>query len=287
MLLLGAHLSIAKGFHHALLTAKKLKCNCVQIFVKNQRQWRAPAISSEAVSQWQATRQKLADDVLHVIGHSGYLINLASDSRTIRERSAQGLEDELVRCELLGIDRLVMHPGSHRGQGADQGIRWVADALDRILPRAPGVTVLLEVTCGAGHCLGGTIEELARLMDACRLGGRLGCCLDTCHLFAGGYDLATESALNRLMEKVDRQIGMEKIGCVHMNDSVGSLGSHLDRHAHIGKGRIGMEVFRYLLNVPELMGVPKVIETPKGAKGSLTFDRKNLSILRAMVERRA
>jgi len=164
MVLLGAHLSIAGGYQNALLLAGELKCNCVQIFVKNQRQWKARDLSAEEISLWKQTRDACSGEILHVIAHSAYLINLAGDSK-IRELSIRALADELGRCEALGIDRLVLHPGSHRGQGTDEGIRRVVQGLDEVVKDFPKVKVLLETTAGAGNCLGGTIEEIAEIIQ--------------------------------------------------------------------------------------------------------------------------
>jgi deoxyribonuclease IV len=282
MLLLGAHLSIAGGLHLALLKAQKLHCNCVQIFVKNQRQWQAAALTRSAIEQWRQTRRTLGGQVLHVVAHGGYLINLASDSSAVRRRSVRSLRDELQRCRLLEIDRLVIHPGSHRGQGVVRGIKHVAKALNEVLPDVPGVSLLLEGTAGAGHCLGGTVEELSQLLDSSRFPERLGCCLDTCHLFAAGCLPSTDTGLAILMDAIDRQIGIDKVGCIHLNDSAGPAGSHMDRHAHIGKGLIGLDLFRRILNNEALMHIPKIIETPKGPGESLTFDRRNLGCLRGL-----
>ncbi len=284
-LLLGAHLSVAGGFHQALLTAEKLKCNCLQIFLKNQRQWKATDLDPEMVEKWKQTRDRLGSKIEHVIGHSGYLINLASDSPKIRDLSFQSLQDELHRCEVLGVDRLVLHPGSHRGQGTKEGIRLVSESLDRILKKFINTTILLENTAGAGHCLGGNIEELSQLIENSRVPERLGCCLDTCHLYASGYALYPKSSFDSLMEKIDRRIGIHKIGCFHFNDSVGGLGSHLDRHEHIGKGRIGLDAFRLFLTDRALIKIPKIIETPKGQGVSPGFDEKNLNRLRRLADK--
>jgi len=276
MLLLGAHLSISGGHHKALVLARKLKCNCVQVFVKNQRQWKAPDLTPEDLSAWNQTRAELEDEILHIVAHSAYLINLASDDAKVRSQSVIALADELHRCEQLGIDRLVLHPGSHRGQGTERGMELVTQALDTVLEDSRGVKILLETTAGAGNCLGGTIDEIARLTQMSRFPDRLGCCLDTCHLFAAGYKLWPERAFADLIGEIDSKLGLERVGCIHLNDSCGPLGSHLDRHTHIGKGCIGVEAFKAIVRSGSLSGIPKIIETPKGPKESLGFDRKNL-----------
>jgi deoxyribonuclease IV len=281
--LLGAHLSVAGGYHNALLTAEELKCNCLQIFLKNQRQWSAPELDPEMVKKWKETRNRLGSKILHVIGHSGYLINLASDNPKIREMSYLSLGEELRRCEILEIDRLVLHPGSHRGQGVKVGIDLVSQALNKLLSQHKKTMILLENTAGAGNCLGGNIEELAQIIDKSKFPERLGCCLDTCHLFANGYMLSPKSIHDKLLSDIDHEIGIGKIGCFHLNDSIGSLGSHLDRHEHIGKGRIGIEAFRLFLTDRILARIPKIIETPKGPGVSTEFDKRNLNRLRNLV----
>jgi deoxyribonuclease IV len=283
-LLLGAHLSVAGGYHHALLAAEKLKCNCLQIFLKNQRQWSAPELDPAIVEEWKATRTRLGSKILHVVGHSGYLINLAGDDPLNRERSFHSLEEELRRCEILGIDRLVLHPGSHRGQGTREGLRLVTEALDQLLSKYSKTIILLENTAGAGNCLGGKIEDLSCLIEKSRYPERMGCCLDTCHLFASGYEINLKSRYDNTLRDIDRMIGIEKIGCFHLNDSVGPLGSHLDRHEHIGLGNIGLEAFRFILTDPRLEKIPKIIETPKGIGTDGGLDRKNLNRLRKLVD---
>jgi deoxyribonuclease-4 len=285
MLLLGAHLSIAGGCHHALFAAHKLKCNCVQLFVKNQRQWQMSPISDSDLELWNVTRQKFQKEILHIIAHSGYLINLASDRDEVRTLSRQALREELVRCNQMNIDHLVLHPGSHRGQGEKQGIKLVAAGLDAVLAEIPSVKILLETTAGGGHCLGGTIEQIARLIDASKRSERLGCCLDTCHLHAAGYRLEPESQLDELLKTIDRLIGIDCIGCIHMNDAKGAIGSHLDRHEHIGRGLIGIDSFRHILQHKKLADIPKIIETPKTPGLPMTNDRKNLSVLRNLYGR--
>jgi deoxyribonuclease-4 len=282
MLLLGAHLSIAGGCHHALLAAHKLKCNCVQLFVKNQRQWQMTPISDSDLELWNVTRLKFQKEIVYIIAHSGYLINLASDRDEVRTLSLQALREELTRCSRMGIEHLVLHPGSHRGQGEKQGIKLVAAGLDAALAENPSVKILLETTAGGGHCLGGTIEQIACLIDASKHPERLGSCLDTCHLHAAGYSFQSCDQLDELLKKIDRLIGLDRIGCIHVNDAKGAIGSHLDRHEHIGRGLIGIDSFRYILQHKKLVDVPKIIETPKTPGLQMTNDRKNLSVLRKL-----
>jgi deoxyribonuclease-4 len=282
MLLLGAHLSIAGGCHNALLAASELQCNCVQLFVKNQRQWQMSPISEHDLELWTSTREKLKNQIVSIVAHSGYLINLASDREDVRTLSNQALRDELTRCNQMGIDRLVLHPGSHRGQGESSGVALVAAGLDAILAEIPTVKILLETTAGGGHCLGASIEQIARLIDTSKYSDRLGCCLDTCHLHAAGYPLWPKDQLDDLFNLIDRQIGLSRIGCIHLNDAKGAAGSHLDRHEHIGQGQIGIEAFRYILLQKRLSEVPKIIETPKIPGLQFNNDKKNLLLLREL-----
>ncbi len=280
-LLLGAHCSIAGGFHNALEITHKLNANCLQIFVRNQRQWRAPAITEEQLEYWNATKRKFEKEISHIIAHASYLINLASDNSETRKRSIKSLHEELQRARKLGISRYVLHPGNHKGQGLPKGIELIAKALDEILPEFSDITILLETTAGAGTSIGSTIEEIAEIISKSKYPERIGCCLDTCHLFVSGYDLSTEKKFDSFIKKLDNLLELRKIGCVHMNDSIGKFRSHLDRHWHIGKGNIDINVFKYVLNSQEFMNVPKIIETPK-SDCALENDLKNLGILKSL-----
>lgn len=279
MLLLGAHLSIAGGCHNALLAARELGCTCVQLFVKNQRQWKMSPMTEHDLELWNSTRRDVQGPIVSIIAHSGYLINLASDREEVRALSHQALRDELTRCNQMGIDRLVLHPGSHRGQGDAEGITLVTAGLDAALAEIPGVKILLETTAGSGHCLGASIEQIARLIDGSAHRDRLGCCLDTCHLHAAGYSLWPKEQIDELFDSIDRQIGLDRVGCIHLNDAKGPKGSHLDRHEHIGQGQIHIETFKYILTCKSLSKVPKIIETPKIPGVQYENDKKNLSVL--------
>jgi deoxyribonuclease IV len=285
MLLLGAHMSISGGLHNAISPAIELGCSCFQMFVKNQRQWNAAKLSDKAVADWnKAMQSEAGSKIEQVIVHSGYLINLASDSEEIREKSKKALLDELLRCKRLGIDKLVLHPGSHRDQGVKVGMELVTAGLQWAIEQSESVNILLETTAGAGSSIGSSIEQIAELIDTSKYSDRLGCCLDTCHLFAAGYELSPDEKLEELLASIDKQIGLSKIGCIHLNDSKGKVGGHLDRHEQIGKGEIGEEPFRYIMRHPKLENVVKIIETPKGEDKNGNYDDRNLSLLREMVK---
>lgn len=284
MLLLGAHLSVAGGVDRAIGLANQLGCNCLQIFVKNQRQWSAKPLDEEVVERWHAAKSASDPAIECVVAHSAYLINLAGDA-AIRQKSVAALAEELTRCGQLGIDRLVLHPGSHRGQGADVGIDLIAAGLTEAMKRAEGaenVRILLEVTAGAGDTLGETLEEIAQMIDRCKGRKRLGLCLDTCHLFAAGVNLADRQLYDNLITRADELIGLDWLGCVHLNDSLGACGSHRDRHQAIGEGEIGLACFEYFMSDKRLATVPKIIETPKSEDDELAEDRRNLATLRKL-----
>lgn len=282
MLLLGAHCSISGGYHNAIFTAQKLKCSCLQIFVKNQRQWLAGIIDEKAVQLWNEARNNVKPKIVHVIAHSSYLINLASDDASVRKKSIAALHEELERCNTLGINRYVIHPGSHKGKGFDVGMKHLTRGLNTVLSKINNVTILLETTAGAGNSMGSTIEEISEMIRSCDYPEKLGCCIDTCHLFVSGYELWPAEKIEQLIDKIDTLIGLDNLGCIHLNDSMGKIGSHLDRHEQIAKGYIGIEPFRHIMCEKRLKNIPKIIETPKSPDAALDFDDQNLTLLRKL-----
>lgn len=280
--LIGAHMSIAGGLDQALLRGQRLGCETIQIFVKSNVQWRMPPLAREELVRFTAAVQK--SGIWPVFAHSSYLINLGSSSTRVLRRSVRSLADEMRRVADLGLPWLVLHPGSHGGRGIAEGIKKVASCLDEVLSQSPGsrARILLETTAGQGNSVGWRFEQLEEIMARVSLRRRLGICFDTCHVFAAGYDISTPSGYRRVMKEFDAAIGIEKIAAFHLNDSVGVAGSRLDRHAHIGKGKLGLGAFRLLLNDPRFAGLPMVLETPKG-KG-VAADRRNLRVLRALME---
>jgi len=284
----GAHLSIAGGVHHALRAAHDLGCDCLQIFVKNQRQWSAPPLDRMEIRRWSRARRRLT--VRPIYAHAAYLINLASPDETIWRRSIDAFTDEVRRCELLGIRRLIVHPGSHRGAGPEAGIARIIRAVDEICNQTTGsrVRILLETTAGQGDTLGDRFEQLAEIIARARERNRLGVCLDTCHVFAAGYELRLRRGYDRTLADLDRHVGLRHVRCIHVNDSKGDLGSKIDRHEHIGQGCLGLRAFRLLVNDPRLIGVPKILETPKGTNArGCDFDRLNLARLRRLIAGRS
>ena len=280
----GAHMSVAGGIHNAFEAGARVACESLQIFVKNQRQWSAPPLDPAAIEACReaATRTGLTP----VVAHASYLLNLASPDAAQRKRSIDALLDELGRCEMLGVDHLVFHPGSTMGDTVPASLKRVAKGLDEVRKRAPGdhTMILIECTAGAGNTVGRSFEELAGILDGLRRPERVGLCLDTCHLFAAGYDFRKEDAYQEMVARLDSLIGTERVRCIHVNDSKGEAGSHLDRHEHIGKGRIGKAGFAHFVNDPRFASLPMILETPKGKDGRGTdLDKVNLKRLRAML----
>jgi len=277
-LILGAHLSIAGGLHLALHRAVELDCTALQIFTRNASQWRAKPLSAEAVTEFRRTREEVGP--IAVAAHASYLINLGSPDRRLRDRSIRSLVQELKRCEALGIEHLVLHPGAHMGAGEERGLRRIASALRRAHARTSGfeVKTVLENTAGQGTGLGHRFEQLARIIDDVDAPDRLRICFDTAHAFAAGYDFRTPRGYAAFWEDVDRLIGLENLAIFHLNDSRRDVGSRVDRHAHIGRGKIGREAFGRLMRDRRFGRVPKVLETPK--EGDM--DRRNLALLRRL-----
>lgn len=278
-LMLGTHVSVAGGFLKACDRAEFLGVDCAQLFAKNERQWKGKPIAAEDAAGFRERREAIGLAV--VVSHDSYLINLASGKEEIVEKSVAAFADELDRADLLGLEWVVTHPGSHTGDGADVGIERFAARLDAILsPRAPGAGVLLEVTAGQGTALGASFEEIARILEGLSPAAkrRAGVCLDTCHAFAAGYDLSTAAGFRSTWKEFDRLIGMDRLKCLHVNDSKKGLGSRVDRHEHIGQGALGELPFRLIMTSEEFRGVPKILETEKSE--DLHEDVMNLALLR-------
>lgn len=265
--LLGAHVSIAGGTPNAIERAREAGLDACQIFVKNASQWRAKPLSSGEVESFR--RQREAAGIERVVAHGTYLVNLAATDPANRERSVATLGNEVDRATALGLDGLVVHPGAHLGRGEEAGLVRIARSIDRVLERRPeaAAPILLECTAGQGTVLGYRFEQLARIIEQSRHGDRLGICVDTCHAFAAGYAIDRRSGFDAMLESVSKLFGMERLGCLHLNDSRHALGSRRDRHANLGNGEIGIETFRWLVNDPRLEGIPMILETPIGEDG--------------------
>jgi len=280
--LLGAHFSIAKGLHHALFTAGDYDCTAVQIFTKNASTWKERTFSGKDIRLFDEARQKTG--IQHIASHTSYLINLASPEKKKYAMSCEALKQELIRCEALEIPLVVLHPGSHMDSGVEAGIKRIASAVNKIFDSLPenSTRLLLETTAGQGSGLGHTFEQIAAMMAKIKRGDRLGVCLDTCHIFAAGYDLRTEMAYRKTFDTFDAVIGLEQLYWIHLNDSKREIGARIDRHEHIGQGFIGETAFKLLMNDSRLKSIPKVLETPKG-KSEKDWDQVNLTKLRGFL----
>ena len=276
-------MSIAGGLYRALERGAALECGAVQIFLKNQRQWAARPLGADEIRDFAVARRATA--IRHVFAHASYLINLAAlDARQWRQ-AVDAFTDELERAEALGLSCVVIHPGSHAGAGAEAGLARVTEALNEVTRRTAGyrVKIALENTAGGGGTLGRSFAELAALLDRSARPERIGVCLDTCHLFVCGYDIRTNAGWAAAMSECGETCGFGRVLAVHVNDAQAALGSCLDRHEHIGRGRLGLRPFRQLLNDARFAGVPKVLETPKEPEPAA--DRRNLAVLRRLCRR--
>jgi len=279
--LLGAHMSIAGGIGNAFIEGKKVNCDAIQIFTKSSRQWASKPYSKEEIEQFHLNRKETG--IGAVIAHDSYLLNIGSPDAALRARSIAAFIDELERCEMLGVTNLVAHPGAHVGAGELDGIKTIAKSLDEVHKACPGygVKVTLEITAGQGSNLGYRFEQIGNMIDATRESDHLRVCFDTEHAFAAGYDIRTRDGYERTFGEFDEAIGIELLAAFHLNDSKKEFNSRVDRHEHIGKGFIGIEAFRMLVNDRRFWGLPMCLETPKGP--DLKEDRENLELLRSLI----
>lgn len=278
-------MSVSGGLAKALFRGEKRGCQVIQIFTKNPNRWISKELSLKEIDAFHEARATTS--VEPVATHDSYLINLASPRRESRNRSLQALLDELVRADRLRIPYVVIHPGAHLGDGEKKGIGRISEALNRILDRTSQfrVKILLETTAGQGTSLGYRFEQLAEIIRRTEFQERLGVCLDTCHVFAAGYDFGDKKAYKRLVRDFDAIIGLNRLRLFHVNDSRRRLGSRIDRHEHIGQGLIGEEAFSFFLKSPLFEDLPFLLETPKGTDTSGTdLDLMNLNVLRRLME---
>src|SRR5436190_7041399 len=279
----GSHLSIAGGMHNALLKAEEFGMDTVQVFTKNQQQWKCSPLSGECIAEWKSHAKRLK--FKRTVSHDSYLINLAATNPEFWRKSVELFVEELSRCNQLGIPYLVTHPGAHMGAGEVEGLAKVAAALDVVHDMVPdgGVITCLEITAGQGSSLGYRLEQLAMIMDRVKHPKRLGVCLDTAHLFAAGYDFRGRK-YGKFMKELDRVLGRERVKVIHVNDSKKGLGSRVDRHDHIGHGLIGLEGFRGLVRDSFFDSIPKILETPKEkAPDGRDWDEVNVETLRGLM----
>ncbi len=275
-------MSIGGGVHRAIERSCSVECTAMQIFVKNNMQWFARPLAPEEIAAFLRHAQR--NQLSSVFAHANYLINLAATNPQFHANSLRALAEELVRADQLELPFLVLHPGAHLGAGEEAGLEKIVssiDAVHAVLPKTK-TRIALETTAGQGSCLGDSFDHLAHILDSVREPERLCVCLDTAHVFAAGHDLQTESATRKMFADFDRRIGLKRLAALHLNDSKTACGSRVDRHEHIGKGKIGLPAFRFIMRDRRFRKIPKVLETPKGKE--LLEDVENMKTLRALLD---
>lgn len=279
---LGAHMSIAGAIYNAVLSGQKATCEVIQIFTKSSNQWKAKELTDEEVARFFDEQKQTGVKV--ICSHVSYLINLASPDDELYQKSMDAFEIELERCHLLKIPQLVIHPGSHVGSGEETGLRRIATAINKVLEQLPDgkSSVCLETTAGQGTNLGYRFEQLAQIINMVDDKSRISVCLDSCHIFAAGYALSDPKEYRNTIKEFDTIIGLKRLKVLHLNDSKKPFSSKKDRHEHIGRGEMGIEPFRNILNDHRLNRKPMILETPKGE--DLLEDIENLKTLRALIK---
>jgi len=282
--LLGAHVSIAGGISNAPDRGVKSGCGAIQLFTQNSNQWKGKAITDAEAALFK--ERLAASGLAEVVSHDIYLINLAAAPGEVRDKSLVAFREELERCARLDIRKIVMHPGSHNGDGEGIGIKRICEAFDLLLSQVPQFTgkVLLENTAGQGSNLGYRFDHLKAIIQGSSCPERFGVCFDTCHAFAAGYQITEPDGYRRTFDELDAAVGIQALQAFHLNDSKKGLGCKVDRHEHIGQGALGLEPFRFILNDPHFALTPKFIETPKGEKDQVEMDQANLALLRSLVQ---
>jgi deoxyribonuclease IV len=284
MSILGAHQSIAGGYHRAVELAHEYGCDCVQLFTKNTNQWAAKDITQDEAQRFRAALDNLG--ISHPVAHDSYLINLASPDPRLWRRSVAAFAEELRRADTLSIPYVVTHPGAYTTGTEEVGLRNIVRALDEIHAQSNRLHAqcLLETTAGQGTSLGWRFEQLAEIINHVKEPDRLGVCFDTCHVFAAGYALGTPSEYGATMAEFDRLVGLNRIKAFHLNDSRRERGSRIDRHQHIGHGELGLEPFRLLLADSRFRDVPMYLETPKEQNEGADWDGINMQTLRGLAK---
>ncbi len=279
---LGAHLSIEGGIHRAIERGKELGCNTIQIFLRNRNRWKARDIGEEESKKFKEYAKKW--EIFPLIAHAIYLINLSSPDSNIFKKSLEVLQEEIKKCKELNIQYFIVHPGFHLGSGEKEGIRKFGLALREILSEAE-VEILIENSAGGGTQIGWNFEQIEEIINLAK--GKLGLCIDTCHLFSAGYPIHHEYGFEKTVAEIERRIGWEKIKVIHLNDSKREFGSKIDRHEHIGLGKIGMEGFRFFLHFHAFKFLPFIIETPSGKDSNgVDMDLVNMRRLKSIWEER-
>jgi deoxyribonuclease-4 len=274
-------MSISGGVHMAIERGCSINCTAIQMFAKNNMQWFARPLMRDEIRAFLEHRQR--GNLLSIFAHANYLINLAATNPQFHANSIRALSEELTRGDQLELPFLVLHPGAHLGAGEEAGLERIIASIDRVLGGIPKVKtrIALETTAGQGSCLGNKFEHLAYIIGRVREPERLCVCLDTAHVFAAGYDIGSESAVRKMFAQFDRTIGLHRLAAIHVNDSKTARGSRVDRHEHIGKGKIGLAAFRFIMRDRRRNKRPKVLETPKGK--DLREDVENLKTLHGLL----
>jgi deoxyribonuclease-4 len=280
--LIGAHVSIAGGVSQSLARGRQIGCDCIQIFTKSSRQWASKPYPKEEIEAFKSAQAETG--IRMVVAHDSYLLNLGAPDEKLRQRSVEGLIDELERCEALGVPFLIAHPGSHVGSGEEAGIKTIAHSIDKAHKSCAGFKsrLALEITAGQGSNLGCSFEQMGRIFDAVKENERLRLCFDTEHAFAAGYDLRSREGYERTFAELDQYIGIKRLVAFHLNDSLKPFHSRVDRHEHIGKGHLGTETFRRLLHDSRFFGLPMCLETEPGPE--MKDIAKDLATLRQLFE---
>ncbi|MGQ9587270.1 MAG: deoxyribonuclease IV [Thermoplasmata archaeon] len=279
--MLGGHISISGGVDRAPERARTVTCDCMQIFSKNQMQWKAKPLDLEEAERFKDNVKefKIAETVIH----DSYLVNLASPKKTLLKQSRETFLDEMVRAKHLGVRYLIFHPGAHMGAGEHVGLKRIAESMNwaRSEFGSGDVQLVLETTAGAGSVLGQSFEQLRKIMDWLDDQKNVGVCFDTCHAYAAGYDIKSKNGYERVWEHFDDVLGLDRLKAMHVNDSKMPMGSHKDRHEHIGKGLIGLEGFRNFMNDRRWEKIPLILETPQGEKQY----KQDLKALRSLIRK--
>ena len=279
--LLGAHTSIAGGVSKSVELAEKLGFTAMQIFTKNNNRWFQKPLEEKEIDNFKSKLKK--SQIKFVVSHDCYLINLCAKDKSILKKSREAYLDELERCALLGIPHLNFHPGAHLGLGEEEGIKLIAESLNITHDKTKNYNVssMVETTAGQGTTIGYRFEQLRKIIDLVEDKDRMTVCIDTAHIFAAGYDIKDPKKFKSVIKEFDEIIGLERLKCIHMNDSKKVPGSRVDRHEHIGKGFIGLEGFSNIMNDNRLWNIPKILETPKGKDQK--EDIINLNMLKSLV----
>jgi deoxyribonuclease IV len=279
--LYGAHMSIAGEPAKAIERGESIGCTAIQIFTKSNRQWHAKPITDKESENFKQTWKN--SSIKSIIAHTSYLINIGSPNKELEHKSVHALGVEMERCTQLDIPYLVLHPGSHSNTDKEESLKRISTNLDHLFDQYPDCSILLETMAGQGTNIGNSFEQLAAIIKLSKHKRRLGVCLDTCHVFTAGYDLRDEKSYDQMWKQFDKVIGLEKLKAIHVNDSKKEIGSCVDRHTDIGKGKIGLKAFELLCNDPKLFDVPKILETPKD---DLADDKRNMDVLLDLLDKK-